>query len=999
MQSVFRAPSRLVALGLLLCLAVPLSGQRSLSTGRSEAAAAKPAEPVQTPHDSAARADASDKTAPRNGSTSGEPAWLYKGSDIPPDPSWRFGVLPNGLRYAVRRNGVPPGQVAVRVRIDAGSLMEGESERGFAHLIEHLTFRGSIYVPDGEAKRLWQRLGTTFGSDTNAQTTPTGTTYKLDLPAATTDGLDESLKVMAGMMAQPTITAAALTAERPVVLAEQREQPGPQVRIGDAVRKTLFAGQPLADRSPIGNIKALESATAETVKAFHDRWYRPERAVVIISGDLDPGLFEELVKKNFSSWKGIGTAPAEPDFGKPQPAEPHTAASVEPSIPALVTYGVLRPWMYRDDTIIFNQKRMVDQLAVRLINRRLEQRARSGGSFLQANVSLDDVSRSVNGTFVQVIPIGDDWEAALRDVRAVIADAQATPPTQADIDRELTEFDAAMKALVDTAAAEPGARQADNLGDAIDIRETVTTPQTSYDILRDAEDKHMFTPETILASSKRVFEGDAVRGLVNTRTPDATAAARLETALAANVSNVAVKRNTLTKVTFADLPRLGKPSKIVGRKPLAAGTGVQIERIDFANGVRLMVYPNAAEAGRVYVRVRFGGGYNALPADRTTMVWAASSALVAGGIGKLGQEELDELTTGRRIGLSFSVDDDAFLFSGLTSADDLRDQLTIMAAELIAPGWNPQPVERAKAGAAAAYATFDSSPSGVLSRDLEALLRANDPRWRTPTLAEIEASTPADFRKALAPILASGPIEVQVFGDVKREAAIDAVARSLGAIPKRRASSVAPPPVRFPETGKPPLILTHGGPENQAVAVVAWPTAGGIERITDSSRLDVLAQIFSDRLYDRLRSEAGASYSPSVQSDWPIGLPGGGRFVVIGQVTPDKVDFLFRLSREIAADLIANPIGPDELKRTLLPYIQLLARSATGNTFWLTKLAGGTFDERRVAATKALGDDVNSITPEQLQQTARQYLQPDGAWTMAVVPKALATRPVAGPKR
>ncbi|MBX9815749.1 MAG: insulinase family protein, partial [Sphingomonas sp.] len=180
------------------------------------------------------------------------PGWLYKGSDITPDPDWRFGELPNGLRYAVRRNGVPPGQVAVRVRIDAGSLYEDESERGFAHLIEHLSFRGSAYVPDGEAKRVWQRLGTTFGSDTNAVTSPVSTTYKLDLPSATEAGLDESLKILSGMVSQPNITTQALGAELPVVLAEQREAPGAQVRFSDAVRETLFAGQPLADRSPIG---------------------------------------------------------------------------------------------------------------------------------------------------------------------------------------------------------------------------------------------------------------------------------------------------------------------------------------------------------------------------------------------------------------------------------------------------------------------------------------------------------------------------------------------------------------------------------------------------------------------------------------------------------------------------------------------------------------------------------------------------------------------------
>ena len=48
--------------------------------------------------------------------------WFYQGSDIPRDPAWTFGTLPNGLRYAVRRNALPAGQVAIRVRIDAGSL-------------------------------------------------------------------------------------------------------------------------------------------------------------------------------------------------------------------------------------------------------------------------------------------------------------------------------------------------------------------------------------------------------------------------------------------------------------------------------------------------------------------------------------------------------------------------------------------------------------------------------------------------------------------------------------------------------------------------------------------------------------------------------------------------------------------------------------------------------------------------------------------------------------
>ena len=120
--------------------------------------------------------------------------WLYRGSDIPQDPEWIFGELPNGLRYAVRKNGVPPGQVSIRVRVDAGSLNENDDERGFAHFIEHLVFRQSKYLADGEAIHTWQRLGATFGSDTNAETTPTGTTYKIDLPNADLDNAKLEIK-------------------------------------------------------------------------------------------------------------------------------------------------------------------------------------------------------------------------------------------------------------------------------------------------------------------------------------------------------------------------------------------------------------------------------------------------------------------------------------------------------------------------------------------------------------------------------------------------------------------------------------------------------------------------------------------------------------------------------------------------------------------------------------------------------------------------------------
>ncbi|MEG3151121.1 insulinase family protein [Sphingomonas sp. ZT3P38] len=927
-------------------------------------------------------------TAPASGSNiANRDPWLYKGSDIIPDAAWRFGTLTNGLRYAVRKNGVPPGQVSVRVRIDAGSLMETDDELGYAHLIEHLSFRGSEFVPDGETKRVWQRFGATFGSDSNAQTTPTQTVYKLDLPSATEASLDESLKILAGMVSKPNITQAALAAERPAVLAEQREQPGPQVRLSDAMNALLFAGQPFADRSPIGHTKTLEAATSATVKAFHDRWYRPERAVVVVSGDLDPAVFERLVAKYFGAWRGTGAAPAEPDFGVPDASKPTTRTIVEPGLPTMAMIAVLRPWKFNADTVVFNQNRLADIIATAVINRRLETRARAGGSYLSARVGIDDPARSANVTFVQVAPVGDDWEAAIKDVRAVIADAQAAAPSQAEIDRELAEQGSGYKTMVDTARAEAGSKLADDMVQAVDIRETTTTAAVIQDVFLDARRKGMFSPARILASTKRIFSGVATRAIVNATKPEDDAATRLAAALNADVKGLAGARTTQAAVDFSKLPKLGPPATVVTRQRIAE---FDLEKVVFSNGVRLMVYSTPSEDDRVYVRVRFGGGYNALPADRETPAWAADFALIAGGIGKLKQGDIDAMAAGRRIGLDFDVDDDAFQLAALTSPRDLSDQLRLMAAKLAAPAWDPSPLARAKTAVLANYAGLESSPDGVLARDLDGLLRAGDPRWGTPSRDEIRNTTPEAFRALWEPLLATGPIEVQVFGDIGTEDAIKAVARSIGALKPRTPSAGPVPPVRFPDHVATPVVRTHDGPENQAAAVIAWPTGGGIEGISDSRRLDVLAAIFSDRLFDRLRSEAGASYSPSVSSNWPIGLPGGGRLMAVGQVAPVNLPLFFKLSREIAADLVANPVSDDELKRTTGPMVQALMRQSTGNQFWMIQLEGATYDPRRIDAFRRVLSDISGLTAAELQETARKYLRPDADWTLEVVPKSVA---------
>ena len=908
-------------------------------------------------------------------------SWLYKGSDIPPDPAWTFGVLPNGVRYAVRNNGVPPRQVSIRIGIEAGSMMESESEKGYAHFIEHLVFRGSAYLQDGEAKRVWQRLGASFGSDTNASTTTTQTIYKIDVPDYDRAGLDESLKILSGMMAGPTITPAEVDAERRTVLAEAREQFGPEFQANEATRKLFFAGQLFATRPPIGTVESLQAATSSSIRAFHDRWYRPERAIIVISGDGDPALFEELLKKHFSSWQGKGPSLPDPDFGKPQASAPTTAVVAAPGLTLAVQYGFLRPWYQKADTIVYNQGKLVDLVATYLINRRLETRARAGGSFLQAQVGQDDVARSADATFVSIVPLGDDWKAAVRDVRAVIADAIAKPADPAEIAREANEFYSALQVGVETERTQAASKLADDIIEAVNIRETVATTQVAFDVFASMKDK--ITPAMVQAATKRLFSGVGPRAMITSPAEISNARAELAAEITAKV-NTSLGTQIAKPAAIKDLPTIGKPGTVTGKTPYPA---LDLTISKFNNGVNFVHFSNPAETGKVYVTVRFGNGMKALPANRKTAAWAGPFALLASGIDRFGADQLDRMTSGRRINVSVQIADDAFVLRGETRGADLTDQLRFMASKMVFPRWDEAPVLRARAALIKGYDSAFTSPGGVLGRELGGLLRGNDPRWSAQSKADINALTPKAFRTVWEPILKSGPIEVMVFGDVSYAEAEKAVAASFGAMATRQAST--------PVSGPPPVfsansvadVRYHNGLPDQAAAMLAWPTGGGIVDIYESRKLEVLGLIFGDRMFDQLREAEGASYSPIVDSDWPVGMESGGNFAVIAQLKPEGVDRFFELTRAIAVSLASKPVTDDEMTRAIKPLTERITRASTGSTFWMRNLERASSDPRRIDAIRGILADYRRMKPADLQATAKRWLVAEKSYALKVLPQ------------
>jgi zinc protease len=184
----------------------------------------------------------------------------------------------------------------IELLVKAGSKIEGYGQTGMAHLLEHMLFKGA-----GKRKSIKDDL-TGLGATYNGTTTTDRTNF-FEVVDADDRKIEELIRLEADRFIRPTFTAGDLSSEMTVVRNElENSEHQPFRLVTDALNRNLFAWHGYG-RSTIGARSDIEGASYVSLKNFHKQHYRPDNAVLIISGKFDPDRVLQLTGSLFKEAK------------------------------------------------------------------------------------------------------------------------------------------------------------------------------------------------------------------------------------------------------------------------------------------------------------------------------------------------------------------------------------------------------------------------------------------------------------------------------------------------------------------------------------------------------------------------------------------------------------------------------------------------------------------------------------------------------------------------
>ncbi len=904
---------------------------------------------------------------------------------IPVDPLITTGALPNGLRYYVRANEQPDNRAALRLVVNAGSVLEDDDQLGLAHFVEHMAFNGTERFPKQEIVTFMESIGMRFGPSVNAFTSFDETVYMLQVPTDRPEAMDKAFMILEDWAQRLSFVPEEIDRERGVVIEEWRMRRGAAARMQDVQLPVLLAGSRYAERLPIGKVEVLQNFKHERLKQFYTDWYRPDLMAVIAVGDFDPAAIVKKIQTQFAALRSPASSRPRPAHSVPDRPGTDFTIATDPEASG-TSVSVYHTMPARDQSTVGAYRRqIVEGLFAGMLSARFSELAQQADPpFLGAGAQHGLFVRTTETTILSA-SVRDDGIA--RGLEALFTENDRVARfgfTQTELDRRKTALLRQMEQAVAEKDKQDSTRYAAEYTRAFTEREPIPGIVYEYDLYR------RFLPTITLDEVNavaKVWSPDRSRVVAvsapekpGVTVPDAKT-------LAAVIAGVEKKAITAYVDRVPTRPLLETPPAPGRITSTSTREGHGITEWQLSNGVRVVLKPTNFKQDEILMRAFSPGGHSLVPDADFIPASTAAQVVSAGGVGEFSAIDLRRVLTGKVAGVGVSIDSTTEGLNGSGSIKDLETLFQLVYLRFTAPRADPTVFQAMTAQARAALANQEAQPSFAFERAIVEARYGKPPIRKLPmTVAMVDEMNLDESMAFYRDRFADASDFTFVFvGSFDLPTMRPLVERYLGGLPskgrKETWKDVEPPTQR----GVIERRVAKGiEPQSETLILFSGPF-----EYTQPRRVQIraMAMVLQTRLRETLREDLGGTYSVGVGAGYSK-IPREEYTLNIGYgSSPDRADALYarvmeeieRLRKTPPADQVVN-----DVREVLLREHETAVRE---NEFFVRELAvryqlGEDLDE-----LNRLGEYYRGITPVSIQQAAQQYLDMQNRIRVTLVPE------------
>jgi len=916
----------------------------------------------------------------------------FASQNLPADPAVVHGVLPNGFQYVLLQNHTPKDRVSIHLNVFAGSVHETDEQQGVAHFLEHMLFNGTQHFQPGELVTYFQSIGMDFGADANASTSFFHTVYDLSLPKGDQTHLEDALLVIADYAKGALLLEDEIEKERGIILAEKQERDSVFYQTFKQSFAFELPGSIVPKRFPIGLEPVIQTADRGVIKNFYDSWYRPDNMVLVMVGDMDTQMAQELIQKRFASFfpRASGKSPAPSDIQW----IPHKGIKpfyyYEPE--AAETKVTIERIAYTD--AVFETTKKLKQDLVRTVADTIFHN-RLSHLINQGTAGFSSAS-GYSGTFLHHISMAavtadckpENWQATLVQLEKMLRQALESGFTQKEMDHVKAVFISKLDADVKQADTRKTARLARSLVQAIQDKKLFLSPDQRKKLLLPHIEK--LSLGQVNQAFKDSWKTDHRLVLV---TGNAQIASRPSFSSQDSIRKIFVESRgepadlfvPVVSQKFPYLPMPDAPARITHQQKNENNLG--ITRIDLDNNIRLNLKQTDFQKNKFLFKVIFGRGRACQPLDIPGLAHISQQTVRLSGLGAMDLDQLKQALAGRNADISFTVGETYFSLEGTADPQEIKLVFQLVYAYLADPGFRPEALDLAKIRYRQMYDTLKRTPDGVMRIHGNRFLAKNHPLFGMAHPDEVDQIRLKDIHSWLSPCFNGKGLEISIAGDFDPEAAIFHARTVMGA---REPKNIVPPactskPILFPKGEQ--LDLTLDTKIEKGVVRLAFLTDDFWD-IQQTRQLSILSRVVSDRLRKIIREKLGEVYSAYVFNQPSMVHEGYGIMHMVVPVSWKNKELVEHTMKDIVKDIVMNGITHEEVELALNPVRSQLSDLRQTNTYWLNSvMADSKNHPEKLQWAKNMVAGYASISADDLDALADKYLDLHSAVLIRIMPE------------